>query len=100
MKIIYVTAMCPFGDDEAFFIAELMELVRLDQEVLIVPRSPKVRLVHQDAAKLVDLTESLPLFSGSIAWAALVESVRGPGRVIRAFSLLCHSRNPVIFLKN
>jgi len=100
MKIIYVTATYPFRSGETYIPSELLELVRLGQTVLIVPRSPTHSLVNKDAAELLDLTESRPLFSGSIAWASLVESVRGPGRVIRAFGLLCHSRDPVIFLKN
>lgn len=100
MKIVYVTASLPYGSGEAFIIPEIQELRRRGHEVMIVPRSPRGCIVHNDAHNLEDITFKEPLISSSIA-AVAYSSFRYCSK--NAWSVLGsfrHSRTMKIFLKN
>jgi len=64
MKVIFVTANLPFGTDEAFIVPEINQLIRAGDEVLIVPRSPKGRVIH--GKDLSQYTRCEPLCSPAI----------------------------------
>ncbi len=100
MKIVYVTASLPYGPGEAFIIPEVKELRRRGHDVLMVPRSPRSSIVHNDARSMQDITLREPLLSGRIVVVAC-SSLYGCSRdAWQALRVLCRSRNLRVFLKN
>lgn len=100
MKIIYVTASLPYGGGEAFIIPEVKELRRRGHQVLVVPRSPRGGVVHNDAHCLEDHTIRQPLMSSRVIAGACRGFQHSPKNACLALCLLRHSRNLAIFLKN
>jgi colanic acid/amylovoran biosynthesis glycosyltransferase len=100
VKIVYVTAMLPYGNGEPFLIPEIVELMRKGHEVRIVPVLPRAPVVHDDARALALCTASHSVISIEIVLGALLEFLRSPVRSLAALSLLLHSRTPRIFVKN
>ena len=98
MKIIYVTAYLPHGSDEAFLIPEVKQLMRSGHEVLVVPRSPRGRIVH--GRELVKWTRRETLHSLRVLKAAVAETLAGPGQTAGALGLLLGGRSPTVAIKN
>ena len=98
MKIIYVTAYLPHGSDEAFLIPEVKQLMRSGHEVLVVPRSPRGRIVH--GHELVKWTRGETLHSLRVLKAAVAETLAGPGQTAGALGLLLGGRSPTVAIKN
>ena len=91
VNILYVTATLPYDSGEAFLIPEVKELVRRGCDVRIVPRSPKYRLVHDDAAELMDRSIARPLLGWDVLLAAAKELVVRPRGALHALvTLLSH----------
>ena len=98
MKIIYVTAYLPHGSDEAFLIPEINQLMRSGHEVLVVPRSPRGRIVH--GHELIKWTRGEALHSPRVLKAAVAETLAAPGQTAGAVGLLLGGRSPVVAIKN
>jgi glycosyltransferase involved in cell wall biosynthesis len=98
VKIIYVTAYLPHGSDEAFLIPEVKQLMRSGHEVLIVPRSPRGRIVH--GHELVKWTRRETLHSLRVLKAAVAETLAAPSQTAGALGLLLGSRSPMVTTKN
>jgi len=98
VKIIYVTAYLPHGSDEAFLIPEVKQLMRSGHEVLVVPRSPRGRIVH--GHELVKWTRGETLHSLRVLKAAVAETLAGPGQTAGALGLLLGGRSPTVAIKN
>lgn len=98
MKIIYVTANLPHGSDEAFVIPEITELVRSGHDVLVIPRSPRGKIMHGHA--LVEIAQRESVFSGRVLKAAAVATLAAPVQVAAAARLLLRSRSPKVAVKN
>jgi len=98
VKIIYVTANLPHGSDEAFLIPEVKQLMRSGHEVLVVPRSPRGRIVH--GHELVKWTRGETLHSLRVLKAAVAETLAGPGQTAGALGLLLGGRSPTVAIKN
>jgi len=98
VKIIYVTAYLPHGSDEAFLIPEINQLMRSGHEVLVVPRSPRGRIVH--GHELIKWTRGEALHSPRVLKAAVAETLAAPGQTAGAVGLLLGGRSPVVAIKN
>ncbi|MGD0898080.1 MAG: glycosyltransferase family 4 protein [Thermoguttaceae bacterium] len=99
-RLLYVTAMFPFGVGEPFFIPEVEELTRRGWDVRIVPRSPAGPVMHHDAQELADLSLCQPIVSWRILAAAVAELLRNPIAALRALGLLLHSNSLRVLRKN
>jgi len=98
MKIIYVTAQLPHGCDEAFIVPEINQLMRSGHQVLVIPRSPRGRVLHgQD---LLPFSRLASLFSPDVLLTAASSTLRTPGRVAEAIRLTRGGRSRAIDLKN
>jgi len=98
VKIIYVTASLPHGSDEAFLIPEINQLMRSGHEVLVVPRSPRGRIVH--GHELVKWTRGEALHSIRVLKAALAETLAARSQTAGAVRLLLGGRSPMLAIKN
>jgi len=98
MKVIFVTANLPFGSDEAFIVPEIDQLIRAGHEVLVVPRSPKSRVIH--GKDLIQHTRSQALCSPAILASAARIASTSPRQSLQAFRLVAKSRTPGVMAKN
>jgi colanic acid/amylovoran biosynthesis glycosyltransferase len=98
VRIIYVTANLPQGSDEAFVIPEITELVRSGHDVLVIPRSPRGKLIH--GHELVEIARREALYSGKVLKAAALATLAAPSRAAAAVRPLLHSRSAKVALKN
>lgn len=99
-RIVYVTTSLPYDAGEAFIIAEIKELIWRGRSVLVVPRTPRRTVIHEDARPLLDVTATKGLLSGEIMRAALGELLRNPGRVLGCLGLVLWSRKPRSLVTN
>jgi glycosyltransferase involved in cell wall biosynthesis len=90
VRIIYITAALPHGTDEAFIVAEIQELIRCGHQVLVIPRSPRGRILH--GRELVSCSRRESLLSMRVLAAAVATTVASPGRVISAIRPLLASK--------
>ncbi len=100
MRIVYVTAELPFSTQEAFIIPEISELNRRGFEIMIVPRSPRDSVAHDDAEPLLKLTNRQPVLSATILIGAMLEVCRRPVRALTTLLWLLQSRNPAVLARN
>src|SRR5438876_493312 len=98
MRIICVTASLPHGTDEPFVIPEINELVRLGHEVLVVPRSPRGRILH--GHEIVNRSRREGLYSRDVLKTAAGAALKAPRQIARALGWLLGSRSPAVAVKN
>lgn len=91
MKIVYVTQRLPFGEGETFVIPEVDALLAAGHQVLLVPRSSRDPVIHDDVGALLARTRRLPR-PGRIAGAVAQSLTRRPGRTLAAFWRLRRTR--------
>jgi colanic acid/amylovoran biosynthesis glycosyltransferase len=101
MKIAYVTAALPYGKQESFILPEIMELLRMGNEVVVCPVRPEDHIFHQSAESLVANTLYAPLLSAKVLKEFVIYCCRKPLRFLRVISrIIAKSRNFKIFAKN
>jgi glycosyltransferase involved in cell wall biosynthesis len=83
MRIVYVTHALPFGDGEAFVIAEVQALLEAGHEILVVPRRSHDPVIHDDVGELVARARPMPNRL-AVAVTAAGAVMRDPGRAGRA----------------
>jgi colanic acid/amylovoran biosynthesis glycosyltransferase len=98
VRIIYVTAFLPHGSDEAFLIPEIKQLMRSGHEVLVVPRSPRGRILH--GQELFKWTRGEALHSIRVLKAAVAETLAAPSQTAGAVRLLFGGRSSMLTIKN
>lgn len=91
MRVAYVTQRLPFGTGETFIVPEVDALLAAGHEVLIIPRSSKDPVIHDDVGALLPRTRRLPGILG-IAAAVVSEFAARPRRTLRAFWRLHRTR--------
>jgi glycosyltransferase involved in cell wall biosynthesis len=86
MRIVYVTHELPFGDGEAFVIAEVQALLRAGHEVLVVPRRSHEPVIHDDVEDLLARARPMPnrLAVAVAAAGAIAREPRRAGRALWA----------------
>lgn len=100
MKLLYITSTLPYGPGEAFLIPEIREFLRQGHQILVIPLSPRGRIVHRDVVPFMQHIAVEKLISLPVLIGAISEMLRHPLHVIAAFRVLLGSRNYRIFLKN
>ena len=83
MRIVYVTHALPFGDGEAFVIAEVQALLEAGHEVLVVPRRSHDPVIHDDVEDLLARARPMP-HRLRVAATAVGAIARDPARAARA----------------
>jgi colanic acid/amylovoran biosynthesis glycosyltransferase len=90
VRIVYVTAALPYGQDEAFIVPEIRALIDAGHEVLIAPRSPGGKILH--GQELVRYARIENLFSPRVLRTAAREAFASPARVVRAIGSIVRSK--------
>jgi glycosyltransferase involved in cell wall biosynthesis len=65
-KIVYVTSLFPFGKSEIWAANELNSQLELGNEIIIIPRTGKGKIMNKDAVKFNTTLIDLPFFNWSI----------------------------------
>lgn len=64
--IVFITSSFPFGKSEVWAINELNSLIKLGNEIIIIPRTGKGKIINQDANKFKSKVIDLPFFNCAI----------------------------------
>ena len=64
--IVFITSSFPFGKSEVWAINELNSLIELGNEIFIVPRTGKGKIINTDAIKFTSNLIDLPFFNWNI----------------------------------
>ena len=100
MRLIYITSSFPFGAGEAFFTAEVYELLRLGHELLIVPRSPKRKVTNRNVEELCKFTLRRSLMAPRVLAGAACEFLAHPIASLKALGAICRGPGFGACLKN
>lgn len=100
LSVAYITACAPFGKRETFIIEEMLALVKSGVDLTIVPRNPPKEVFHKEAEPLLPLTINLPLLNWTILTHFLKTPIKRPRVWALSRTILAHSRNLKIALKN
>ena len=65
-KIVFITASFPFGKAEIWAINELNSLLELGNEITVIPRTGKGKIINQDAGKFTSNSIDLPFLNWNI----------------------------------
>ena len=65
-KIVYVTSFFPFGKSESWAINEINSLLEQGNEIIIIPRNGKGKIINKDSIKFTSNLIDLPFFNWSI----------------------------------
>lgn len=65
-KIVYVTSHFPFGKSEVWAANEINSLLELGNEVIIIPRTGKGKIINKDSMKFTPNLIDLPFLNWSI----------------------------------
>tara|TARA_B100001175_G_scaffold205925_1_gene174808 strand:- start:8268 stop:9476 length:1209 start_codon:yes stop_codon:yes gene_type:complete len=65
-KIIFITSHFPFGKSEIWAANEISSLLELGNEIIIIPRTGKGKIINKDAFKFIPNLIDLPFFNWSI----------------------------------
>jgi len=100
MKILYITAQTPWGRGETFIIEEMLALKKNNVTLSIIPRNPSKKIFHKEAKELLENSIWLPLIDFKMAICFLRTLITKASLWKILGSVLIHSRNPWIFIKN
>jgi colanic acid/amylovoran biosynthesis glycosyltransferase len=95
VRLIIVTAFLPHGTFEAFVVPEVAEFVRLGHEVLVVPRSPRGRVV--DGRGLLECSRVEAICSANVLKATAARTVGAPGNIAAAVRIALGGRRGARF---
>lgn len=100
MKVVYITAKAPYGKGESFILEEMLELVKLGNQIIVIPRNPSKKIFHNRAKQFLNNTIYTPLFNKKIILFFLKSLIFKPilWRII--FIVFKNSRNLKILYKN
>ena len=65
-KIVFITSSFPFGKSEVWAINEINSLIDLGNEIIIIPRTGKGKIINQDAIKFIPNLIDLPFMNCKI----------------------------------
>jgi glycosyltransferase involved in cell wall biosynthesis len=100
MHLAYLTSALPFGCEETYIVAEILEVQRRGHRVSVIPIRPGRVIIHEDARRLTGVSIAEPVLSLSVLGGAFAEFARAPLLALRAALLLGTSRNLRTVLKN
>ncbi len=73
-KIVFITSSFPFGKSEVWAINEINSLIDLGNEIIIIPRTGKGKIINQDAIKFIPNLIDLPFMNFKI-FIFLIKSI-------------------------
>lgn len=79
-------------------VPEIKQLLRSGHEVLVIPRSPRGKIIH--GHELVDLAQREALYSRRVLKAAAAATLASPRQTAAAVRPLLNRRSPRVALKN
>ena len=86
MKVAYITAQTPYGENEQFILPEIISFSNNGNEILVLPLRPDKVLFEGLEPKIVsEYTLPIPLFSMEVILLSIVLFLKSP---IRCFKLL------------
>lgn len=100
MKICYITTQIPFGIGEAFILEEMLEAKHQGVDLLIIPRNPDKNIFHKKAKELLESAIWLPIVNSKMIIIFLKALLTNTFFWRILGSIVLHSRNPRIFIKN
>jgi len=100
LKIIYITVSMPYGAGEQFFIPEVKAMLSHGHDILIVPRSPHLNLINDDAKDLTAVSLPKSLMTPEILVVAFCEALRHPVRCCQIIHTLFTGSNIGVLIKN
>lgn len=65
-KIVYITSSFPYGKSEVWANNEINSLLELGNEIIIIPRTGKGKIINKDTIKFTSNLIDLPFFNWSI----------------------------------
>ena len=65
-KIVFITSHFPFGKYEIWAANEINSLLELGNEIIIIPRTGKGKVINKDSIKFIPRLIDLPFFNWSI----------------------------------
>ena len=63
---MFITSSFPFGKAEVWAINEMNSLLRLGNQIIIIPKTGKGKIINQDAIKFTSKLIDLPFLNWSI----------------------------------
>ena len=100
MKIAYITVAMPYGKGEQFFVEEVIELINQGVEVIIIPRSPKGKIINKNANSLLKYTIRKKLFHFIFFYCTIIGAFRNPSVFFKILLICLKSQNLKVFIKN
>ena len=100
MKIVYLTVAMPYGKGEEFFVEEVKEIVNQGVEVIIIPRSPKGKIINKDADSLLKYTIRKKLIHFIFFYYTVTGAFRNPSVFFKILLICSKSQDLKVFLKN
>jgi len=100
MKILYITAKTPWSKEESFILEELNEIKKINNDLLIIPRSPEKNIFHKKAKKLEKISIWLPLINWKIFIFFLKKLFLNKIYLKTFIKIITKSRNISIIIKN
>lgn len=99
-KIIYITSSFPFGKLEVWAANELNSLIEQGNELIVIPRTGKGRVINEDALKFIPNVIDLPFLNWPILVSMLIYVLSRPKSVLKILSdIIEQSNNIVDFVK-
>jgi glycosyltransferase involved in cell wall biosynthesis len=101
IKICYLTASAPWGPQETFINKEMVQMKELGADLLIIPRNPSKKIIHNDAYILLNDALWLPLINLKILTKFLLYIFKSPQNFIKILKdIIQYSSTLKILLKN
>lgn len=99
-KIVYITSHFPFGKSETWAINEINSLLELGNEIIIIPRTGKGKIINKDAIKFIPNLIDLPFFNFTIFIFLIKAIFLNPFKFIKLLTEIIKQSNSVIdFIK-
>ena len=99
-KIVFITSSFPFGKSEVWAINEINSLIDLGNEIIIVPRTGKGKIINQDAIKFTSNLIDLPFLNWDIFIFFITNILFNPLLFFRLLiKIINQSNNGIDFIK-
>tara|TARA_B100000780_G_scaffold214290_1_gene153805 strand:- start:2190 stop:3410 length:1221 start_codon:yes stop_codon:yes gene_type:complete len=95
-KIIYITSSFPFGKLEVWAANELNSLVEQGNEIIVIPRTGKGKVINKDALKFIPNLIDLPFLNWAILVSMLIYVFSKPILFLKLLSEIVKQSNNVI----
>jgi len=99
-RIVYITSYFPFGNRETWALPEINALINQGHSIIIIPRTGKGIIKHEDAKKLLPNVLDVPFFNWRIAISCLQNILLKPFSLSKlTFAIIKQSNSINDFIK-